>query len=969
MASKGRLKPHSLTIVHFNANGLTDQILEVREFVRAHKVDILLVQETFLKPSRRDPKIGNYIMIRNDRTAARLGGTAIYYRRALHCTPLDPPNLTNMEASVCQVSMTGHQSIILASVYLSPKKDLLESDLKSLFSLGDSVILAGDFNCHHTSWNSSRNNTRGLNLHRLSDREDLNFLIHAPDKPTRIPDSDRLRPDTRSVLDIALFKNIALQASPSEVLSELDSDHRPVLFQLGPPPPSAAPPTKSIIDYGMLSERLKSLDSNFLSQIPDEIGTVEEALAASQSLSSHLRGAITECTKEVPALSTNTLPPELRALKAQRDAQHRLRDSVPTRQNRSLLWTLQRRFKRRLRQLRDGQWDDKLRQIEPSHLAHFELARSLKADPVSATPPLIRPDLPPAFEDIDKAECLADSLEAQCSPSTTSVDPTHLQQVHSELASILSLPPDGDEIPPTTYDEVSRIIKGLKNKKAPGPDQISNKALKLLPVQLINLLVIIFNMFLSHCSFPPEWKEATVIGIPKPGKPRNLPTSYRPISLLNTLAKVYEILIQNRLKAVVSEKKLLNDPQFGFRAKHSCVQQAHRLTEHILAGFTRFRNPIPTGALFFDVAKAFDRVWHEGLLFKLHHFDVPNKLIRLLHSYLTGRTFRYRLDGTLSSRRPIRAGVPQGSVLAPLLYALYTSDIPDDIPPDVHVAQFADDTALFSTHRSYRVVIPRLQKAVKLLGQWFRLWRIEVNPEKSAAVLFTGKPKHRNRIYQEVSLYGKPIPWQSETKYLGVTFDSRMSFSSHIRKVTNRARWVLGRFYPLLCSSSKLSLRLKVTLYKVCIRPIMTYASVVFAHRPKSAIKRLQTVQNKFMRLATGSPWFVRNNDLHRDLDLPTITQHMKQLSKNYFSKATTHPNPLVVQTCSYTPEIDADCTRRRPKNVLYDPDDDTTTDNASQYTYTQTQRLRRRRRGPRFLTSPGRGTHPRPLRGRFGLI
>ncbi|CAH2210540.1 jg4829, partial [Pararge aegeria aegeria] len=277
-----------------------------------------------------------------------------------------------------------------------------------------------------------------------------------------------------------------------------------------------------------------------------------------------------------------------------------------------------------------------------------------------ALPPLARPDLPPAFEDIDKAECMADCLESQCSPSTVSIDRPHVLRVESELATILSTPPDGEPLAPTTCDEVHTIIKGFHSKKAPGPDGITNK---------------------------------TVIGIHKSGKPRDLPSSYRPISLLNTLAKVYERVILHRLKAVVEEKNLLNDEQFGFRAKHSCVHQAHRLTEEIVTNFNRYRHLAPTGAVFFDIVKAFDRVWHAGLLYKLHYLGVPARLVRFLRAFLTDRIFRYRIDGTLSSPRPIRAGVPHGSLLSPLFYALFTSDIPRDLPATVKLAQFADDTA------------------------------------------------------------------------------------------------------------------------------------------------------------------------------------------------------------------------------------------------------------------------------------
>ncbi|CAH2092496.1 unnamed protein product [Euphydryas editha] len=251
-AQSGRTKPRSLSLVTFNANGLVRQIDLVREFLREHPVDVMLVQETFLKPSNRDPKAPNYHLIRNDRVPAR-GGTAIYYKRSLHCILLDPPALSKIEASMCRVSLTGHQPITLASVYLSPSKQILESDIRSLLSTGSAVILAGDLNSKHVRWNSRHTNRRGRELDRLTSLPSLNFDIIAPQAPTRFPvrNSNHI-PDT---LGIATLKDVTLQLRTIETLSELDSDHRPVLIQLGPQT-DLLHPTRIVLDWRKLDIEL-----------------------------------------------------------------------------------------------------------------------------------------------------------------------------------------------------------------------------------------------------------------------------------------------------------------------------------------------------------------------------------------------------------------------------------------------------------------------------------------------------------------------------------------------------------------------------------------------------------------------------------------------------------------------------------------------------------------------------------------
>lgn len=379
-----------------------------------------------------------------------------------------------------------------------------------------------------------------------------------------------------------------------------------------------------------------------------------------------------------------------------------------------------------------------------------------------------------------------------------------------------------------------------------------------------------------------------------------------------------------------------------------------------------------TGALFFDVAKAFDKVWHNGLIYKLYQLKVPDSLVLILRDFLTNRTFRYRVDGTYSSPRPIRAGVPQGSVLSPLLFSLYINDIPRS--PQVELALFADDTALYHSGYHAGYVIRALQRAVTDLGEWFRRWRIEVNPEKSAAVYFTrgvfASQTSRLRL-DPITLYGRPIPWEKTAKYLGVTLDRRMTFAPHIARVRNTAALYLGRLFYLIGRKSKMSLRNKLTLYQACIRPVMTYASPVFAHVAPSLLKKLQTLQNRFMRNAAAAPWYVRTLNLHRDLRLPTIADFMKQASRRFFDKAANHANPLIAQAAAYSCQEDVVARFRRPRNVLHDPDDAITAYNSrlTQHISTQSRtssfhRTRRRVRGP--LYHFGRHRH---VPGRFSPV
>ncbi|GBP93141.1 Probable RNA-directed DNA polymerase from transposon BS [Eumeta japonica] len=230
-----------------------------------------------------------------------------------------------------------------------------------------------------------------------------------------------------------------------------------------------------------------------------------------------------------------------------------------------------------------------------------------------------------AIDDTEKAECRADSIETQCSLTSPSHDIAHIQNIEEEVQNKASLEPKIN-LPPVSLSEVQTQVKSIKTKKAPSLNHISNKANKCFSLPLLVLLVAIFNARLRNCYFPPVWKEAEVVGIYKPGKPRELPASYRPISLLR--------------------------------------------------------------------AKAFDRVWYADLIYKFHALKVPDRLIRIIHSYNSNRHFTFRYERTHSTRGCIRAGVPLGSFLSPLLYSAYTNDIPRP-SSSVQLALFADNTALY----------------------------------------------------------------------------------------------------------------------------------------------------------------------------------------------------------------------------------------------------------------------------------
>jgi retron-type reverse transcriptase len=532
------------------------------------------------------------------------------------------------------------------------------------------------------------------------------------------------------------------------------------------------------------------------------------------------------------------------------------------------------------------------------------MAKALRSDKKPIPP--IHSTLGLVFSDDEKAEAFADSLELQCRPNIVDADLDHIDWIERQVEIILSGQHDTPNTP-ASPEEVRGIIGTLKVKKAPGPDKIPNTALKLLPDKAIVALTAIINASLRFCHFPSRWKSANVIFIPKPGKDLLFPQNYRPISLLSNVGKVLEKVILTRLVRATNENHVLPDEQFGFRPKHSTADQLIHVTEFISQGINQKES---TGAIFLDVAKAFDTVWHDGLVYKLHTAGVSLAIVKLLNSFLEDRKFHAKIGNVLSTVREIEAGVPQGSVLSPTLYAIFTADIPK--PDETKIALYADDTAILTRSESPELISGQLRRAVESLEAWFRRWRIDVNPDKSSAILFT---RRRHRPDGEIVMFDRPIPWKTEARYLGITFDNHLRFNAQLEHAKIRAQMVLGQLNSLVNRRSKMSIQNKVTIYRTIVRPAMMYGSAVWGNVCNTQLHKLQVVQNKFLRAAFKAPWFVRNTQLHREAKLPTIREFLHDVARKFFENAAVHPNPLVRDSVDY--DENAPQRHKRPKCLL----------------------------------------------------
>lgn len=882
----------NLIICYWNACAVTNKKHELMNFLVEENIDIMLLGETWLK-NGNNFSIPNYTTYRTDRTAQPHGGTAILIKKHIKHTLQDSKD-SQIENTCIEIQSTSGPILIIAA-YCSPKKKITKADLNAFFSTNRKILLMGDLNAKNTQWDCNSTNISGKSILRYFERNDIQ--LHIPNSPTHY--SAIGRPE---ILDIVISKNI-YQDLDLEVLQDLSSDHNPIKISLLGNHQIKPLSTKSFTVWNRYTYYLKNKMENIKT-----LRTTEDIDEEVKLLTQEIKQAVENCTKVISSKANEIilLPTELRQLikdkrKAQKKAQR-------TRHPNDILAAtrLNNNVRSQLQTFHNNRWNNKVESLNSDRFSLWKLIKSLKTKR-SSIPPL-QGTYGIGYTNNEKAEILATSIENQCTPNEVDDENEAAEELEEEALSSVNQIDESAATPITTatLQELENIIKKLKNKKAPGEDTITNTAIKHLPKKAKVKLLNIINASLRLNYFPADWKKAHIITIPKPGKDHKRPENHRPISLLSSFSKLFERIILTRLLKQVEEMNLLPAEQFGFRQNHSTNLQTLRLVETIHKGF-EFKDI--TAIAYLDVAKAFDKVWHDGLIHKLSVAGIPTNLIKIIRSFLQNRSFAVKVEDKISTSRPILAGVPQGSVLGPILYNLYTHDIPTN--DYSQKALFADDTAVITQSRSPKLAVSRLQKSLNEVVDWMVIWRIAINKEKTQAVYHT---KKRKPPPDKIDVVDKSIPWSSDAKYLGLHIDRKLTWNKHTNEIKKTGLTAISKLWSLL-SSNFLNLESKRIIYISVIRPALTYAIATWGHAADVHINKIQVIQNKILRIITQAPWFVSNQQLHRDLQIPSIRKFTKEIAKKLFLQVENHENILLQNILNYNPK---DCRprARRPRTV-----------------------------------------------------
>jgi hypothetical protein len=637
-----------------------------------------------------------------------------------------------------------NSTITLISYYNPPKEPLSTQLFQYASNLNRSIIL-GDFNARPTDFGDTSSNANGKTFSKLISELPIYRLENR--NPTHI---------AGSILDhIVISENLIPHVDPHTFIgTTVTSDHLPLVAQLIRDTPPRTPQLIQIFDYKKADwHKFRREISKTLSHItpvksPTEID--EQINTLTHTLIDAKNTAIK--TKTIPK---NRDPLPARIVKAIKEKRKIFREYTRTRN--PFLKTAHNRLnaiiRRDINAYREETWSKACETLDYRDGKKFwNKFKALTGQKSVPNHHLVH-NAQTYHSPREKASCFAELLEevhqVRHNPNFEDV---FFQRITNNVNAFKNT--RFTEPLPHPLDDEHMTDEITTDSKAPGPDEIRPILLKNLPESALQALTNIYNNCMNTLYFPIAWKTAYTIIIPKPGKSTDNPKSYRPISLLNITGKIFERILTNRLNLLLESHNLLPPEQFGFRAQRS----THNPIVELQTDITRHANLAEcTVGVFLDIERAFDKVWHDGLIQELFNIRLNLKFVKLISSFLSNRSCRVKVQNNLSNPIELKAGVPQGSVLSPLLYIVYCSDFPVSGTFRTKTGMFADDTAIWTSHshshRSTAKAASIIQEELHRTERLTNHWRIKPYPTKCQSILFTfPKACKQPLLFSKISL-------------------------------------------------------------------------------------------------------------------------------------------------------------------------------------------------------------------------
>jgi len=452
--------------------------------------------------------------------------------------------------------------------------------------------------------------------------------------------------------------------------------------------------------------------------------------------------------------------------------------------------------------------------------------------------------------------------------------------------------PDNPINSPLTIIELYTSLK-KKTSKSTGPDGIPFSFLQNLSLSSLNILLKIFNTIWINCIFPKQWRTSHIIPISKPGKCPFEINNYRPISLLNTMSKTLESMINSRLTWHLETLNLISSHQFGFRKNRSTSDPLTIIHTNICKALEK-KNHLLMVSL--DIAKAYDTVWVHRVLSTLHKWNFKGKILNFINNFLSDRTFEVKFRHTLSSTFGTENGLPQGSSLSVTLFLIAINDISKYIKPPVKTILYADDCSLYLSGSNIKTTSSLMQKSIDSISRWSSETGFIFSPSKCQFILFNRQKKTK---IPEIKMQGNTLPNIKSLRFLGLTFDHKVNWNKHIKKLKATSSKKLNIIKSVSHFKWGADRKTLLILYNSLIQSTLDYGSIIYSLANQKTLKTLNTVQNAGIRMAIGAFKSSPIDSMMCEAHCLPLNIRQKFLITKYAAKKMSTPQTGLIRTIS----------------------------------------------------------------------